>query len=102
MHSEIEACALAGTQDAMETTAQSENRELAEELLRFFVEGGEKECFAALLFTCYDLIRPDVALEVHPQLLRRPPCAMTLSISSTTPALHIEQTICEPPGSDLE
>ena len=66
MHGVIEPCALAGAQDAMETTAQSENRELAEELLRFFVEGGEKECFAALLFTCYDLIKPDVALEVHP------------------------------------
>ena len=95
MHGVIEPCALAGAQDAMETTAQSENRELAEELLRFFVEGGEKECFAALLFTCYDLIRPDVALEVHPQPLHLPR-AMTLSISSTPPALHIERTICGP------
>lgn len=48
----------------METVAQSEDKNLAEELLRFFVEGGEKECFAAHLFTCYDLIKPDVALEV--------------------------------------
>ena len=49
----------------METTAQSEDKDIAEELLRFFVDSGEKECFAALLFTCYDLIKPDVALEVQ-------------------------------------
>ena len=53
-----------GAQDAMETAAQSEDKDIAEELLRFFVDSGEKECFAALLFTCYDLIKPDVALEV--------------------------------------
>lgn len=50
--------------DAMETVAQSEDKDLAEELLKFFVEQQEKECFAAQLFTCYDLIKPDVALEV--------------------------------------
>ena len=50
----------------METAAQSEDKDIAEELLRFFVDSGEKECFAALLFTCYDLIKPDVALEVSP------------------------------------
>jgi clathrin heavy chain len=50
--------------DAMETTAQSEDKGIAEELLHFFVDAGEKESFAALLFTCYDLIQPDVALEV--------------------------------------
>lgn len=51
-------------QDAMETAAQSGDAEIAEELLKFFVEKQEKECFAAALFTCYDLIKPDVALEV--------------------------------------
>jgi clathrin heavy chain len=25
---------------------------------------GKKECFASCLFVCYDLIRPDVALEL--------------------------------------
>lgn len=50
--------------DAMETAAQSEDKEIAEDLLRFFVEEDQKECFAACLFTCYDLIKPDVALEV--------------------------------------
>lgn len=48
----------------METTAQSEDKSIAEELLHFFVDAGEKEAFAAMLFTCYDLIQPDVALEV--------------------------------------
>ncbi|KAJ8438732.1 hypothetical protein Cgig2_013778 [Carnegiea gigantea] len=44
--------------DAMETCSQSGDRELAEELL------GKKECFAACLFVCYNVIRPDVALEL--------------------------------------
>ena len=48
----------------METVAVSSAPELAEELLRWFVEQGEKECFAAMLFTCYDLLKPDIVLEV--------------------------------------
>ncbi|KAG6523396.1 hypothetical protein ZIOFF_013253 [Zingiber officinale] len=50
--------------DAMETGSQSGDRELSEELLVYFIEQGKKECFAACLFICYDLIRPDVALEL--------------------------------------
>jgi len=50
--------------DAMETAFESGNPELAESLLRFFVENDMKECFAACLFTCYDLIRPDVGMEL--------------------------------------
>ncbi|KAK9805974.1 hypothetical protein WJX73_010066 [Symbiochloris irregularis] len=50
--------------DAMETVAQSGDADLAEELLRFFVDEGHRECFAAMLYTCYELIKPDVALEV--------------------------------------
>ena len=30
----------------------------------FFVENKQPECFAAALFTCYELIRPDVVLEL--------------------------------------
>ena len=48
----------------METAAQSADPEIAEELLHFFVQEGQRECFAACLYTCYDLIKPDVALEV--------------------------------------
>merc|ERR1719446_1265861 len=50
--------------DAMETAFESGNAELAESLLRYFVDSDMKECFAACLYTCYDLIRPDVALEL--------------------------------------
>ncbi|CAI0415749.1 unnamed protein product [Linum tenue] len=50
--------------DAMETASQSGDRELAEELLVYFIEKGKKECFASCLFVCYDLVRPDVALEL--------------------------------------
>ena len=50
--------------DAIETAAQSGDRDIAEDLLRFFVDEGVPECFAACLYTCYDLVRPDVALEV--------------------------------------
>ncbi|KAF6147003.1 hypothetical protein GIB67_036722 [Kingdonia uniflora] len=50
--------------DAMETCSQSGDRELSEELLVYFIEKGKKECFASCLFVCYDLIRPDVALEL--------------------------------------
>ncbi|MQM02720.1 hypothetical protein Taro_035489, partial [Colocasia esculenta] len=50
--------------DAMETCSQSGDRELSEELLVYFIEQGKKECFASCLFICYDLIRPDVALEL--------------------------------------
>ncbi|CAI9767563.1 unnamed protein product [Fraxinus pennsylvanica] len=50
--------------DAMETASQSGDRELAEELLVYFIDQGKKECFASCLFVCYDLIRADVALEL--------------------------------------
>eukprot|EP00928_Gymnodinium_smaydae_P000827 TRINITY_DN1030_c0_g1_i3.p1 TRINITY_DN1030_c0_g1~~TRINITY_DN1030_c0_g1_i3.p1 ORF type:complete len:1741 (-),score=474.00 TRINITY_DN1030_c0_g1_i3:126-5348(-) len=50
--------------DAMETARDSGNPELAESLLRFFVDQGMKESFAACLYTCYDLLTPDIALEL--------------------------------------
>lgn len=49
--------------DAMETAAQSGDRAIAEDLLRHFVAEGAPECFAACLHACYELVRPDVALE---------------------------------------
>lgn len=53
-------------QDAMETAAESSDGNLAEELIRFFVESQKtpKSCFAACLFTCYKFIRPDIVLEL--------------------------------------
>jgi clathrin heavy chain len=50
--------------DTMQTAFDSGNPELAESLLRAYAEAENKECFAACLYTCYDLIRPDVALEL--------------------------------------
>jgi clathrin heavy chain len=50
--------------DAIDTTAESKDLDVAEDLLRFFVSVHDKACFAACLFTCYDLIKPDVAIEL--------------------------------------
>lgn len=50
--------------DAMETTADSGKPELAEELLRFFVAEKSKDCFAACLYHCFELIPPDVVMEL--------------------------------------
>jgi len=51
-------------QCAMETAAESRDQDLAENLIRYFIEQDLSECFAAALFTCYDLLRPDVVLEL--------------------------------------
>lgn len=50
--------------DAMETVSESRDPALAEDLMRFIMEMQDKELFAAMLYTCYELITPDVALEV--------------------------------------
>eukprot|EP00727_Mastigamoeba_balamuthi_P012396 m51a1_g778 putative clathrin heavy chain (1744) ;mRNA; r:599758-605568 len=50
--------------DAMTVAAESGSQELAENLLSFFVTEGNKACFVSTLFACYDLIRPDVVLEL--------------------------------------
>jgi len=50
--------------DAIDTAAESRDEEIAEELLKFFVQMSDKECFCATLYTCYDLVRPDVAIEL--------------------------------------
>jgi len=50
--------------DAIETAAESRKQDVCEGLLEYFVEKSLKECFAACLYTCYDSVRPDVALEL--------------------------------------
>ncbi|ODN04923.1 Clathrin heavy chain [Orchesella cincta] len=50
--------------DAMEYAAESKNPDIAEELLVWFLEKGNHDCFAACLFHCYDLLHPDVILEL--------------------------------------
>ncbi|POY74006.1 hypothetical protein BMF94_2817 [Rhodotorula taiwanensis] len=50
--------------DAITTAAVSNSTEVAEELLRYFSDIGSRECFVALLFAAFDLIRADVAEEL--------------------------------------
>ncbi|XP_030771005.1 clathrin heavy chain 2 isoform X4 [Rhinopithecus roxellana] len=50
--------------DAMQHAAESRDAELTQKLLQWFLEEGKRECFAASLFTCYDLLRPDMVLEL--------------------------------------
>ena len=50
--------------DAIDTAAESADGDVAEDLLRFFVSVHDKACFAATLFSCYDLMKPDVAMEL--------------------------------------
>ena len=48
----------------MITAAASASTEIAEELLSYFVDIGNKECFAALLYICFDLLRSDIVEEL--------------------------------------
>ena len=50
--------------DAIVTAAISALTEVAEDLLSYFVDIGNKECFAATLYVCFDLLRPDVVEEL--------------------------------------
>ncbi|CAB4017469.1 clathrin heavy chain 1-like [Paramuricea clavata] len=50
--------------DAMIYSSESRNAEIAEDLLNWFLENKNYECFASALFTCYDLLHPDVVLEL--------------------------------------
>lgn len=60
----VELCKKDGLyKDAMEFTAESKNQELAEDLLHWFIERANHACFAAMLYQCYDLLRPDVVME---------------------------------------
>lgn len=50
--------------DAMLYAGESRNIQIAEDLIAWFLESQYHECFAACLFQCYDLLRPDVILEL--------------------------------------
>jgi len=50
--------------DAMITASVSNSTEVTEELTSYFVDIGNRECFAAMLYVCFDLLRPDVAEEL--------------------------------------
>jgi clathrin heavy chain len=50
--------------DAMEYVAESADSALAAELIAYFIEIKNNECFAATLFACYDMLEPDVVMEL--------------------------------------
>ncbi|RKP27400.1 armadillo-type protein, partial [Syncephalis pseudoplumigaleata] len=50
--------------DAIQTAAESKDTEVAEELIRYFVDTGNRECFVAALYICYEQMRPDVVMEL--------------------------------------
>mmetsp|Transcript_7206 Transcript_7206/g.12899 ORF Transcript_7206/g.12899 Transcript_7206/m.12899 type:complete len:1693 (+) Transcript_7206:262-5340(+) len=50
--------------DAIDTAADSKDESVVEELIKFFVNIEDKECFCATLYTCYDLVRPDLVMEL--------------------------------------
>lgn len=50
--------------DANETAFESGNAQQCEDLLRFYAKEGNKECFCSCLYTCYDLVKPDIAMEL--------------------------------------
>ncbi|RPD64311.1 clathrin heavy chain 1 [Lentinus tigrinus ALCF2SS1-7] len=50
--------------DTIVTAASSASIEIAEDLLSYFVDIGNKECFAATLFCCFDLLRADIVEEL--------------------------------------
>ena len=48
----------------MQFACESRDTEIAEGLIGWFLEIEKPECFATCLYTCYDLLRPDVILEL--------------------------------------
>ncbi|KAI9749488.1 MAG: Pyridoxine 4-dehydrogenase [Chaenotheca gracillima] len=50
--------------DAIETAAISGKSDVVEELLRYFVDIGSRECYVGMLYACYELIKVDVVMEI--------------------------------------
>jgi clathrin heavy chain len=48
----------------METVCTSKDSNLAEKLMREIMDKDDKQLFAAMLYNCYSLIKPDVAMEL--------------------------------------
>ena len=61
----VELCKKDGLyRDAMEYAAESKTPELAEELLLWFLDRKNYTCYSATLYQCYDLLHPDVVMEL--------------------------------------
>ena len=50
--------------DAIDTALESGKEKYVNDLLKYFAEKKDKESFAACLYTCYEFIKPDVAMEL--------------------------------------
>ncbi|CAG7562876.1 unnamed protein product [Fusarium equiseti] len=50
--------------DAIETAALSAKIDIVSDLVQYFVDIGHRECYTGMLYACYDLIRPDLVLEL--------------------------------------
>ena len=50
--------------DAIDTALESKKESYVNDLLKFFAERKDKESFASTLYTCYEFIKPDVAMEL--------------------------------------
>ncbi|KAF2222182.1 hypothetical protein BDZ85DRAFT_320437 [Elsinoe ampelina] len=50
--------------DAIETAAMSGKTDVVEELLRYFVDIGSRECFVGMLYACYELIPLHTVMEL--------------------------------------
>ncbi|CAD6503888.1 BgTH12-05632 [Blumeria graminis f. sp. triticale] len=50
--------------DAIETAAMSGKADVVEELLRYFVDIGSRECYVGMLYACYDLIPIHLVMEI--------------------------------------
>lgn len=50
--------------DAMDYASESRQPEIVEELLAYFLDNKLHDCFTATLYKCYDLLRPDVVMEL--------------------------------------
>merc|ERR1711966_414188 len=50
--------------NCIDTSNESGDAEIIENLLRFFCDSSEKECFCAALYTCFAHVSPDVVIEL--------------------------------------
>lgn len=50
--------------DAIDVVNASKDQELTESLAEYFLQNGLKEGFTATLYTCFQYLRPDIALEL--------------------------------------
>ncbi|RNF03260.1 clathrin heavy chain 1 [Trypanosoma rangeli] len=91
-------------QDAIETSAESANPQIVEDLLDFFIVD-HPECFVSCLYTCYDYITPQSVME-KAWLNKRTDLAMPYFIQViqdyTTKLLRLEKSMTDAQQSAKE